>query len=72
MRTQLSLNEGDDFCDILSKEKARVYPYMNMILHISSVQFSCSVLSDSLGPNGLQHVRPPYHQLPEFTQTPVS
>ena len=40
MRRQLSLNEGDDFCDILLKEKARVYPYMNMILHISSVQFS--------------------------------
>ena len=24
-----------------------------------SVQFSCSVMSDSLGPHGLQHARPP-------------
>ena len=30
-----------------------------MIPLISSVQFSCSVLSDSLGPHGLQHTRPP-------------
>ena len=27
---------------------------------ISSVQFSCSVVSDSLRPHGLQHARPPY------------
>ena len=26
----------------------------------SSVQFSCSVMSDSLQPHGLQHARPPY------------
>ena len=26
----------------------------------SSVQFSCSVVSDSLQPNGLQHTRPPH------------
>ena len=38
----------------------------------SSVQFSRSVVSDSLRPQGLQHARPPYHhQLPEFTQTHV-
>ena len=38
----------------------------------SVVQFSCSVLSDSLRPHGLQHARPPvHHQLPEFTQTHV-
>ena len=40
------------------------------IPHISepektSVQFSCSVVSDS------QHARPPHHQLPEFTETHV-
>ena len=35
----------------------------------SSVQFSCSVMSDSLQPHESQHARPPYHQLPEFTQT---
>ena len=38
----------------------------------SSVQFSCSVVSYSLQPHGLQHARPPLcHQLPEFTQTHV-
>ena len=38
----------------------------------SSVQFSCSVVSDSLRPHGLQHARLPVHyQLPEFTQTHV-
>ena len=38
----------------------------------SSVQFSCSVMSDSLQPHGLQHVRLPCsHQLLEFTQTHV-
>ena len=37
----------------------------------SSVQFSCSVVSDSLQPHGSQHARPPCPQLPEFTQTQV-
>ena len=40
----------------------------------SSVQFSHSVMSDSLQPHGLQHTRPPcpvHHQLLEFTQTHV-
>ena len=37
-----------------------------------SVQFSRSVVSDSLRPHELQHARPPvYHQLPEFTQIHV-
>ena len=36
----------------------------------SSVQFSRSVMSDSLRPHELQHARTPvHHQLPEFTQT---
>ena len=38
---------------------------------ISSVQFSCSVVSNYLWPHGLQHARPVHHQLPEFTQTHV-
>ena len=39
---------------------------------ISSVQFSHSVMSDSLQPHGLQHARVPvHHQLPEPTQTHV-
>ena len=38
----------------------------------ASVQFSRSVMSDSLQPHELQHTRPPgHHQLPEFTQTQV-
>ena len=38
----------------------------------SSVQFSRSVVSNSLRPHELQHARPPvHHQLPEFTQTHI-
>ena len=29
------------------------------VFHFRSVQFSCSVVSDSLWPHGLQHTRPP-------------
>ena len=37
---------------------------------ISSVQFSCSLVSDSLWPHGLQHTGfPVHHQLPELAQT---
>ena len=32
---------------------------VRFILWVSSVQFSCSVISDSLWPHGLQHARPP-------------
>ena len=39
---------------------------------ISSVQFSRSIVSDSLRPHESQHTRPPvHHHLPEFTQTRV-
>ena len=39
---------------------------------LSSVQFSRSVMSDSLRPHGLQHASfPVHHQLPELTQTRV-
>ena len=39
---------------------------------VSSVQFSRSVVSDSLQPHELQHARPPNpSQLPEFTQIHV-
>ena len=33
--------------------------YECIYICISSVQFSCSVMSDSLWPHGLQHTRPP-------------
>ena len=39
--------------------------------YFASIQFNCSVVSDSLQPHESQHTRPPHHQLPEFTQTPV-
>ena len=35
------------------------YTWLNSICLFSSVQFSCSVMSDSLRPHGLQHDRPP-------------
>ena len=37
------------------------------------IQFSHSVVSNSLGPHGLQHARSPcpHHQHPEFTQSHV-
>ena len=38
---------------------------------LTELQFSCSVMSDSLQPHESQHARPLYHQLPEFTQTHV-
>ena len=45
---------------------------MRICLCNTSVQFSCSVMSNSLQPHGLQHARPPvHHQLPEFTQIHV-
>ena len=34
-------------------------PYLFLIVVFSSVQFSCSVMSDSLQAHGLQHARPP-------------
>ena len=36
-----------------------VYYSLSLIHQFSSVQFSCSVVSDSLWPHGLQHARPP-------------
>ena len=42
------------------------------IIQFSSVQFSCSVVSDSLRPHESQHTRPPCpSHLPEFTQIHV-
>ena len=34
-------------------------PYLFLVVVFSSVQFSCSVVSDSLQAHGLQHARPP-------------
>ena len=46
--------EGITFCYL--RHPLVVLCYM---AEISSVQFSCSVMSDSLGPHGLQHARLP-------------
>ena len=46
--------------------------YVITLIILSSVQFSHSVLYDSLQSHGLQQVSLPVHQkLPEFTQTHV-
>ena len=51
---------------------AQLSSQSNSHIHTCSVQFSRSVMSDSLQPHESQHARPPcHHQLPEFTQTPV-
>ena len=49
------------------------YCYLSLKFTIwkCSVQFSCSVMSDSLRPHGLQPGPPVHHQLLEFTQTHV-
>ena len=63
----------------VSLQKAYIYIYICMCIHIciciiqfSSVQFNCSVMSDSLRLHESQHARPPvHHQLLESTQTHV-
>ena len=48
----------------------RYFKSQTEIYSVCSVQFSHSVVSDSLQPHGLQHLRPPCPSL-EFTQTQV-
>jgi len=51
-----------------------IFPFSSLLLFLpfSSVQFSHSVVSNSLRPHESQHARlPVHHQLPEFTQTHV-
>ena len=48
----MSINQGK--LEVVKKEMARVN-----ITSFSSVQFSCSIVSDSLWPHELQHARPP-------------
>ena len=46
--------------------------WLPQIVQFSSIQFSRSVVSNSLRPHESQHTRPPVrHQLPEFIQTQV-
>ena len=45
---------------------------LNAMNNLSSVQFSRSIMSNSLRPHELQHARPPYPSpTPEFTQTHI-
>ena len=54
------------------KKKYSFFQVSSDLLQFSSVQFSRSVVSDSLRPHESQHARPPvHHQLPESTQTHV-
>ena len=49
-----------------------IHQHESAMRKFSSVQFSLSVVSDSLRPHGLQHARPPCPSpTPEFTQTHV-
>ena len=55
-----------------NKLKRKEIPYINTLVVISSVQFSRSVVSDSLRPHELQQARPPCPSpTPEFTQTHI-
>ena len=48
----------------------RPYPALFILLHtLLSVQLSCSVVSESLRPGGLQQAVLSYHQLLELAQT---
>ena len=50
------------FYSLLWMNSIQSYMYVPHLLYpfISSVQFSCSVMSDSFRPHGLQHARLPY------------
>ena len=54
------------------KSVGRLISFLGKILKHISVQFSCSVMSDSLRPHGLEHAGfLVLHDLPEFAQTHV-
>ena len=57
---------------ILMKSSKSLSWGFSTLVHFSSVQFSCSVVSDSLRPHGLQHTRLPCPSpTPELIQTHV-
>ena len=59
-------------CMMQILENCTNFSKWNGYIHLCSVQFSRSLMFDSLRPLGLQHTRPPCPlPLPEFTQTHV-
>ena len=59
-------------CDCSHEIKRQLLLGRKVMTNLSSVQFSCSVVSNSLRPHELQHARPPCPSpLPEFTQKHV-
>ena len=60
------------FCKITLVQILHMPKATYVSVQFSSVHFTCSVVSDSLQPHGLQRARPPVRrQLPELTQTHV-
>ena len=60
---------SSDWWSLLTSTKLLI---LKCDIQTPSVQFSCSVMSDSLRPHESQHTRlPVHHQLPEFTQIHV-
>ena len=58
----LNANKVNWFIVCLLHSEPKLHNYRCLpwlVLSFSSVQFSCSVMSDSLRPHGLQHARPP-------------
>ena len=58
---------------ITGKYDSFLYEWTSMLFLIVSLQFSHSIVSDSLQPHGLQHTPglPVHHQHLEFAQTHV-
>ena len=57
---------------ILFSFTSKSHPQFQPVSLLSSVQFSCSVVSNTLWPDGLLHTRlPVYRQLPELAHTHV-
>ena len=66
-----SMDRGAWWATILGVAKSWTRLNVLNVTEHFSVQFRCSIVSDSLEPRGLQHTRLPYHQFPEIAQTHV-
>ena len=71
-KTRLRDDCGSDHEILLAKFRLKLKKVGKTTRHFSSVLFTCSVVSDSLWPHELQHIRPPAHHQPlESTQTHI-